>query len=322
MAGGVYYLWSTVNSPTSLEAVVLAGRTRPATVWLNGKCQSNPVDVLKLEPGVNTLLLRYDHACKTYFILEKPGDCKSREQSFPLAMDWYKNPDVFRYDCKILDGHDVAFYKFNSPPGFREMEFCAYGTMKAWAAGVEMKVRLTDIEQDGLGHYSAAAEEPGAPGVPVIIAISGADGTYGGAAIPEPIRLICNIGEIDLGDWSHLDGLRSYSGGAWYRKTFRMPQCKYSTCLLNLGCVASSAEVHVNGRYAGEVSAPPWKVDVTDFVRPGDNQLEILVCNTMANYYSTIPTRYGGELASGLIGPVALETTTKLDARIDGEETQ
>jgi hypothetical protein len=202
------------------------------------------------------------------------------------------------------------------------MEFSAYGILKVWVAGVEMKVLLKDTDKDGLGHYSAVAEEPGVSGVPVVIAIRCADGTYAGAAIPDPIRLTCSIGEIGLGDWSNIDGLRSYSGGVWYRKTFRMQQGKYSTCLIDLGCVASSAEVHVNGRYAGEVSAPPWQVDVTDFVRQGDNQLEILVCNTMANYYSTKPTRYGGELTSGLIGPVALETSTKMDARTVGKEIQ
>jgi Glycosyl hydrolases family 2, sugar binding domain len=268
------------------------------------------------------LLLRYDRPCKTYFILAKSGVVHLREQAVPLATDWYRNPDVFRFDCQALDRHDVAYYKFNSPPGFHAMEFSAYGTMRARAAGVEMRVRLTGTDEDGLGHYAAAVHEPNIDSVPIVIAITGAIGAYGGAAIPEPIRLTCGIGEIGLGDWSRIDGLRSYSGGAWYRKAFRMPQFTDSTCLLSLGCVASSAEVHVNGRYVGEVSAPPWKVDVADFIRQGDNQLEILVCNTMANYYSTIPTRYGGELASGLIGPVALETTTKLDARVDGEDIQ
>jgi hypothetical protein len=41
-------------------------------------------------------------------------------------------------------------------------------------------------------------------------------------------------------------------------------------------------------------------------VRPGENRLEILVCNTLANHYSTVPTRYRGESKSGLLGPVTL----------------
>jgi hypothetical protein len=42
-------------------------------------------------------------------------------------------------------------------------------------------------------------------------------------------------------------------------------------------------------------------------VRPGENKVEILVCNTLANHYVTVPTHYRGSTASGLLGPVRLE---------------
>jgi hypothetical protein len=44
-------------------------------------------------------------------------------------------------------------------------------------------------------------------------------------------------------------------------------------------------------------------------VKPGENRIEVLVFNTLANHYLTIPTRYRGELTSGLLGPVTLEVT-------------
>jgi hypothetical protein len=34
----------------------------------------------------------------------------------------------------------------------------------------------------------------------------------------------------------------------------------------------------------------------------------VLVFNTLANHYVTIPTRYRGELTSGLLGPVTINT--------------
>lgn len=34
-----------------------------------------------------------------------------------------------------------------------------------------------------------------------------------------------------------------------------------------------------------------------------------LVFNTLSNHYVTIPTRHRGDLTSGLLGPVTLETT-------------
>ncbi len=70
--------------------------------------------------------------------------------------------------------------------------------------------------------------------------------------------------------------------------------------------MVSSAEVRINGSVAAIRVAPPWTVDLTPHVLPGENRLEILVCSTLGNYYSTIPTRYGGETTAGLLGPVAV----------------
>ena len=62
----------------------------------------------------------------------------------------------------------------------------------------------------------------------------------------------------------------------------------------------------VLGHVAGIRVAPPWRVDISGHVRSGDNRIEVLVYNTLANHYLTIPTRYRGELTSGLLGPVSL----------------
>ena len=77
--------------------------------------------------------------------------------------------------------------------------------------------------------------------------------------------------------------------------------------VLNLGAVVATAEVRVNGRSAGIRVAPPWTLDIFEFVQAGENRLEILVYNTLANHYRTIPTRYRGNPTSGLLGPVRLE---------------
>ena len=73
--------------------------------------------------------------------------------------------------------------------------------------------------------------------------------------------------------------------------------------------MVSSAEVRVNGHLAGIRVAPPWRVDISEQVKPGRNRIEVLVYNTLANHYVTIPTRYRGDLTSGLLGPVTLELT-------------
>jgi hypothetical protein len=76
---------------------------------------------------------------------------------------------------------------------------------------------------------------------------------------------------------------------------------------LNLGEVVASAEVRVNGHFAGVKVAPPWRLDITKFVKAGENRIEVLVCNTLANHYTTVPTRYRGQTTSGLLGPVQIE---------------
>jgi hypothetical protein len=78
--------------------------------------------------------------------------------------------------------------------------------------------------------------------------------------------------------------------------------------MLDLGGVTASAEVRINGRPAGIRLAPPWKFDLTTLAKPGDNRIEVLVYNTLANHYTTIPTRYVRPTPSGLLGPVHIES--------------
>ena len=62
------------------------------------------------------------------------------------------------------------------------------------------------------------------------------------------------------------------------------------------------AEVLVNGKSAGVRIAPPYRFDITDFLKKdGENELRIEVYNTLANFYLAIPTRYGGSPVSGLL---------------------
>jgi hypothetical protein len=42
-------------------------------------------------------------------------------------------------------------------------------------------------------------------------------------------------------------------------------------------------------------------------VTSGENRVEVLVCNTLANHYTTVPTQYRGDTTSGLLGPVTLQ---------------
>lgn len=88
-----------------------------------------------------------------------------------------------------------------------------------------------------------------------------------------------------LYDWtkSKVDGIRYYSGIAHYRKTFAAPVKKAGRFYLDLGVVKDMARVRLNGVDLGVVWTAPWRVDITDDLRKGNNELDIEVVNRWPN---------------------------------------
>ena len=129
-------------------------------------------------------------------------------------------------------------------------------------------------------------------------------------------------------------GVKYFSGTATYEKRLHAPRTWFkpgTRMVLDLGEVKEVAEVLVNGRSAGVAWKPPYTVDITDALRPGDNRLEIKVANLWLNrivgdqqpgvedaYTFASPVSGGGFLPvkpidkdtpllpSGLLGPVTL----------------
>jgi hypothetical protein len=186
----------------------------------------------------------------------------------------------------------------------RAMTITSRGQLQVWVDGKPQAA--TKLGQPG--QWRVAVADPSPDCVVVALRILQDRGCYGGAALPEPIALECGPGVTTPGDWSQTDGLASYSGGAWYRKGFTLTaEQAAGKVTLDLGQVIASAEVRVNGKAAGIRVAPPWTLDISPLVQPGVNRVEVLVYNTLANHYLTIPTRYRGSPVSGLLGPVQLE---------------
>lgn len=55
------------------------------------------------------------------------------------------------------------------------------------------------------------------------------------------------------------------------------------TIWLDLGNLTAMAKVHVNGTYAGGAWTPPYRVNITEQVQAGENQLEVTVVNNWMN---------------------------------------
>jgi hypothetical protein len=81
-------------------------------------------------------------------------------------------------------------------------------------------------------------------------------------------------------------GVKYFSGTATYSKQVAAPRAWFQSgrhIYLDLGKVRDIAEVEVNGKPAGMVWAPPYRVDVTNELKPGANQLTIKVTNEWTN---------------------------------------
>ncbi len=91
--------------------------------------------------------------------------------------------------------------------------------------------------------------------------------------------------------WSdHEDrGVMYYSGDAIYRKTFDFSPIKLAdqhlepVIWLDLGKVCIMAEVKLNGKDLGILWKPPYRIDISDEVKAGENQLEIKLVNLLIN---------------------------------------
>ncbi len=90
----------------------------------------------------------------------------------------------------------------------------------------------------------------------------------------------------ELQDWTQSsdERIKYYSGTATYEKTFNVDALPAGeNILLNLGDLTAMAKVYVNEKYVGGVWTPPYQLDISSFVKSGENDLKIEVVNTWVN---------------------------------------
>ncbi|MBD0276996.1 MAG: glycoside hydrolase, partial [Flavisolibacter sp.] len=125
-------------------------------------------------------------------------------------------------------------------------------------------------------------------------------------------------------------GIKYFSGTATYTKTINVPAnqlVKGAQIWLDLGEVNNLAEVGVNGKPLDVVWKKPYRVDVTNALKAGENKLEIKVINLWVNRligdaqpgvtnkitYTTMPFYQANSplQPSGLLGPVKVVSVSK-----------
>jgi hypothetical protein len=157
-----------------------------------------------------------------------------------------------------------------------------------------------------------------------------------------------------LHSWTEEERFKYYSGQVSYEKVLDLPAdlSSENTLVLDFGegtlvekpqplptfnmraylegPIRDAAEVFVNGQRAGVVWHPPYTIDLTTFLKPGKNELRIVVGNTAINSlagralpdYRLLNDRYGERfvpqgmenlqpLESGLLGGLRLKVTPR-----------
>jgi hypothetical protein len=152
--------------------------------------------------------------------------------------------------------------------------------------------------------------------------------------------------------WTELAGEQYYSGEAVYSRNFSIDSSlampATSTIFLDFGPgtpttdprppnasgmralldppIREAAIVFINGKRAGSLWHPPYRIGISRYIHPGENRIEVHVYNTAINLlagqpprdYSALRAKYGGRfdpqdmdnlqpVPSGLFGPIHLK---------------
>jgi hypothetical protein len=274
---------------------------------------------VRLLQGVNTVLVRIvqprGEALNTYAVFYPLSGPPAANPRIPV-LRWFREPQTLRFDLTPDRPNRVGWYRFLAPPGLRSLRCTLHAAgVEAWVDGCPAAVQSGDGPPGSSAReFSVVLDAPRQTCAQVAFRIVHAPGRYAGAAFAGPVAFTCEEGQMPLGDWCAC-GLDAYSGIAVYSRSILLDRRHLDGAVrLDLGEVATVAEVFVNGKRAGVGMAQPFRFDITELVRKGENLLEVRVANTLANHMSSYPTRFifPGQTRSGLLGPVRLQFARSL----------
>ncbi|MEP7318495.1 MAG: glycosyl hydrolase, partial [Panacibacter sp.] len=126
------------------------------------------------------------------------------------------------------------------------------------------------------------------------------------------------IKDTSLFDWKNNDQLKFSSAEGIYTSSFEWNNNNTSShYFLDLGKVCFTAEVYINSKLAGKRIYAPYLLDITTFLKQGDNKIEVRITPGQLNSYigkaKNADAKYrqfkGKEdqlMSAGLIGPVVI----------------
>jgi len=99
--------------------------------------------------------------------------------------------------------------------------------------------------------------------------------------LQQPVRIAMKPFRTNLTDWRQF-GMPWFSGRCMYTNTFRA--ClKGRRYKLDLGKVNFYAEIWINRKLAAVKIWPPYRIDITDFLENGENEITVVAANSAGN---------------------------------------
>ncbi|MHA4741922.1 glycosyl hydrolase [Dyadobacter sp. MSC1_007] len=120
-------------------------------------------------------------------------------------------------------------------------------------------------------------------------------------------------------DWRDIDALKFTSGEGIYRSKFKLNGlAQGAQYVLDLGKVYYTAEVKINGKPAGKRLFTPFELNITPFVKQGDNEIEVRITTSRRNgfigaaakgdpHYAQFKGLEKTTVPAGLVGPVVVK---------------
>ncbi|WP_428938671.1 hypothetical protein [Fontivita pretiosa] len=288
----------------------------PLLVDLCGRYQAG--GELRLLSGPQWTVSRDDQPAVPVKLYSKPeGDAavwRLRPGAHPLPQSsWLNGPqpsDVLQLDASPIDAQPVVqILEWTIPPGAQTLRL-----------PLEADVQIVSLHIDGqpiaVDAGASVDLRPAGPTPARQACLRVRSRRLGGGVFSGPLSYTFAQGRLACGSWL-CQGLRSYSGAIRMKQRFfiqGLGQDPSGRLMLDLGRVRGTVQAMLNGQSLGQRFMTPYRFEIPpDCIRPGTNELDLLLTNTLANFLSTwSPTRGWSpdQFVCGLFGPVTLSRAT------------
>ena len=179
---------------------------------------------------------------------------------------------------QTADQSVALFNPMTETTGMAATRTAANGTTEVYLQLLPGESAILQTTKTSVGGPAYAYRKPAGTPQPII-------GTWtinfvtGGPELPKSVQT------TELGSWTKLDGdaVKKFSGTAAYTITFPAPAGTGTDWLLDLGQVAESAQVTLNGKAMGTLIGPVYQVLIPRQAMTATNTLTVTVSNGMAN---------------------------------------